>query len=81
MDVTVTRADWNVWNLTDLLGRPMGRITKHAGPRFVFEADERMRSAMRKVAPGPYASLDEALTAIEKQTHMACRRVPGKSKS
>ena len=73
MDLAVTRVDWNVWNLADLLGRPVGRITKHVGHRFVFEADERMRSTMLKVGSGPYASLDEALIEIEKQTSLAAQ--------
>ena len=77
MDINVTRAGWNVWVLADLLKRPVGRITKSAGPRFVIEPDARMYSAMSKVPPGPYASLDEALAAIEKYTHMVCRRAPG----
>ena len=77
MDITVARAagEWQTWTLTDLLGRPVGHITKHAGPRFVIEPDARMYSAMIKVAPGPYASLDEALAEIEKH-FFVCRRAP-----
>ena len=77
MDITVTRAanDRTAWTLTDLLGRPMGRITG-AGHRFVIEPDDRVRSSMAGLKWGPYASLDAALTAIEKHTHGACRRTP-----
>jgi hypothetical protein len=80
VDVTVTRAedDGQTWTLTDLLGRPIGRITKRApsypGQRFLIEPNERARPLMTKVDPGPYASLDEALTEIEKHTSMVCRR-------
>ena len=75
MDVMVTRAAdaWNAWTLTDLLGRPMGRITEYLGPRFIIEPSERMRSVMKKVAPGPHPSLDAALAEIEKHTRGVCR--------
>ena len=78
MDVIVTQAadDRTAWTLTDLLGRPMGHITG-AGSRFVVEPEERARPGLTGLRWGPYASLDEALTAIEKHTHGACRRAPG----
>ena len=78
MDVTVTRAagDWMTWTLTDLLGRPMGRIRKHPGPRFIIEPNDRLRSFMLNVDPGPHASLEEALAAIEKRSNLVCRRTP-----
>ena len=81
MDVTVARAegDRQTWTLTDLLGRPVGQITRHAGPRFIIEPDPRMRSTMIDVAPGPYASLDEALTEIETRTSMVCRHASGET--
>jgi hypothetical protein len=77
MDITVTRAadDRLAWDLTDLLGRPVGRITG-AGHRFAIEADERTRALMAGLKWGPYASLDEALAAIEKHTRGVCRRAP-----
>jgi hypothetical protein len=71
MDINVTRAGWNVWVLADLLKRPVGAHHEIRGPAV------RYYSAMIKVPPGPYASLDEALAAIEKHTHMVCRRAPG----
>ena len=79
MDITVTRAaaNWMAWNLTDLLGRPVGRITG-AGHRFVIEPDDRVRASLIGLKWGPYASLDEALTAIEKHTHGACHRASEK---
>jgi hypothetical protein len=77
MDITVTRAadDRLAWDLTDLLGRPVGRITG-AGHRFVIEPGERAQSSMAGLKAGPYASLDEALTAIETHTRGACRCAP-----
>lgn len=77
MDVTVTRAkdDPQTWTLADLLGRPVGYITG-AGRRFVIEPDERARASLTGLKWGPYPSLNEALAAIEKHTHGACRRAP-----
>ena len=77
MDITVTRSgnDRTAWTLTDLLGRPVGRITG-ASHRFTIEPDERVRASLIGLKWGPYASLDEALAAIEKHTHSACRRAP-----
>jgi hypothetical protein len=82
MDITVTptpeRPPWvqNAWTLTDLLGRPLGRVTG-AGRRFVIEPQVRAGPGLTGLRWGPYASLDEALTAIEKHTHGACRRASG----
>jgi len=78
MDITVTRAagDWRAWTLTDLLGRPMGRIIGTRGPGFVIEPDERAPHIMNKVPLGPFASLEEALSAIEKHLHGVCHCAP-----
>ena len=81
MDVTVRPAkrnpwDKKAWDLTDLLGRPMGCITEYPGPRFIIEPSERMRSVMKKVAPGPHPSLDLALAEIEKHSPLVCRLAP-----
>ena len=75
--MTVTRAedDGQTWTLTDLLGRPVGRI-QGAGQRFVVQSDERVRPMMAGVRWGPYASLDEALTEIENRSPFICRRAP-----
>jgi hypothetical protein len=77
MDITVTRAadDRLAWDLTDLLGRPVGRITG-AGQQFVIQPDERVCSAMDSVRWGPHPSLDAALAAIEKHSPFVCRRAP-----
>ena len=78
MDVTVTqvRDDGTAWDLTDLLGRPVGRITKHPSHQFIIELNDRMRPVMTKVTPGPHPSLDAALAEIEKSTHGVCRLAP-----
>jgi hypothetical protein len=76
MDVTVTRAPGGemAWDLTDLLGRPLGRVTEEPGPRFFIDPSGRGRTLMARFAPGPHASLDDALAEIEKHTHGVCRR-------
>ena len=78
MDITVTRAadDPRAWNLTDLLGRPMGRIMQARGPGFMIEPAERAYRIMGGVPLGPYTSLEEALTAIEKHLHGVCHLTP-----
>ena len=54
MDITVTRAGdcRNAWTLTDLLGRPMGRITDARGPGFIIDPDERAPYIMASVPLG-----------------------------
>jgi len=82
MDMIVTRIpkmtswDRNAWTLTDLLGRPLGRITKHLSGTFIIEPSGRGVELMVRVDRGPHASLNEALTAIEKCTHGACHLAP-----
>ena len=75
MDITVARAagDWTTWDLTDLLGRPLGCITEAPGRQFFIDLNERGRSLMPKANLGSQASLDAALTTIEKHTHGVCR--------
>jgi len=69
MDITVTRTTSNVWSLVDLLGRPLGRIVKNPGERFLIEPNERGQKAMASAARELHGSLDGALTAIERHTH------------
>jgi len=78
MDITVTQAAdcRRAWTLTDLLDRPLGRIIGTRGPGFIIEPDARAPAIMDKVPLGPFASLDDALRAIEKHLHGACRRAP-----
>ena len=80
MDVTVRPAakrnvwDKNAWDLTDLLGRSLGRITEEPGRQFFIDPSERGRQLMARLAPGPHPSLDAALAEIEKRTHGVCHR-------
>jgi hypothetical protein len=82
MDVTVTPAAegtaWgrNAWELTDLLGRSMGRIVEEPHDRFTIQPGGRARETMARIALGPYPSLDAALAEIENHTHGVCRRAP-----
>jgi hypothetical protein len=77
MDINVTRTDWNVWSLADLLGRPLGRIIEEPKKRFMIEPDGRGRELMARVNCGAHASLNEALTAIENHTHGMCQLTEG----
>jgi hypothetical protein len=78
MDITVTRAadGRRAWTLTDLLGRPLGRIAQARGPGFIIEPHERAYVLMAKVPSGPFASFEDALRAIEKHLHGACHLTP-----
>jgi len=73
MDIAVTRADRFAWNLTDLLGRSLGRIVEAPANRFVIEPNHRGMQHMANVKFGPHASLEAALSAIEKDTHGTCQ--------
>ena len=59
MDIIVTPADdGKAWTLTDLLGRPMGRITEASAQQFTIHPDGHARETMVGIGPGPFASLD-----------------------
>jgi hypothetical protein len=78
LDVIVTPiVDGKAWNLTDLLGRPMGRITEASDKHFIIHPDGYARETMAGIEHGPFASLDAALAAIEKHTRGVCRHHPG----
>ena len=78
MDITVTPTDdGRAWTLTDLLGRPMGRITEAAAQQFTIQPDGHARETMAGIEQGPFVSLDAALAAIEKHTRGVCRHHPG----
>jgi hypothetical protein len=73
MDVIVTPAEGGtVWQLTNLLGRSMGRIAASA-PRQLLIYSEGHASAYSKGLP----SLDVALAEIERRTRGVCLRNPG----
>src|SRR4051794_13022269 len=51
----------NAWELTDLLGRSMGRIVEEPHDRFTIQPGGRARETMARIALGPHPSLDAAL--------------------
>ena len=74
MDVIVTPiGNSKAWNLTDLLGRPMGRIAETSA-FFTIHPGGHALETMVGIQHGPFASLDDALAAIEKHTRGVCRR-------
>jgi hypothetical protein len=78
LDVIVTPTDdGRAWNLTDLLGRSMGRIAETSGQQITIYPDGHALETMAGMGHGPFASLDAALAAIEKHTRGVCRLYPG----
>ena len=78
MDVIVTpTGNSKAWSLTDLLGRPMGQIAETSAMQFTIHPDGHALETMIGTQHGPFASLDDALAAIEKHTRGVCRRNPG----
>jgi hypothetical protein len=78
LDVIVTPTDeGRAWNLTDLLGRPMGRITEAFAEQFTVHPAGHAIETMAGIERGPFASLDAALATIETHTRGVCRRSPG----
>lgn len=74
MDVTVTPKGGNSWELSDLLGRSMGRIVEWPvkGP-FTIQPAGGALETMKGVKYGPHTSVDAALAEIEKCTRGVCR--------
>ena len=81
MDVIVTRAAYSrkAWTLADLLGRPMGHIVEARGPGFTIYPAEPAHHVMGQMPLGPFASLDDALRAVEKRTHGVCHYASDRS--
>ena len=78
LDVIVTpTGNSKAWSLTDLLGRPMGQIAETSAMQFTIHPDGHALETMIGIQHGPFASLDDALAAIEKHTRGVCRRNPG----
>lgn len=76
MDVIVApESDGDAWSLTDLLGRPMGRIVKKE-TWFTVDPAGGALETMAGMDVGPFVSLDAALAEIEKHTRGVCRRAP-----
>jgi len=56
-----------------LLGRSIGRIKENSGKHFTIQFDGQALDTMADLSPGPYASLDAALSEIETHTRGVCR--------
>jgi hypothetical protein len=74
VDIVVARVEQGeVWDLTDLLGRPMGTIAHEEKGFFISPIGEAVKT-MSLVNLGPHPSLDKALAEIESRTRGVCRR-------
>jgi hypothetical protein len=74
VDITVKPVDGGkAWSLVDLLGRSMGRILEEPPEHFTIHPVGQAVETMRDLRPGPYASLDAALSEIETHTRGVCR--------
>ena len=71
MDVLVTPARRGAWVLNNLLGRKLGEIQQAPGEGFVLVPV--LDTALTGIPPGPYASLEAAMSAVEKHTRGPCR--------
>jgi hypothetical protein len=77
VDVVVTPAHGGAaWNLTDLLGRPMGQIVEEEARQFFIDPAGLALDTMQGIKPGPHPSLDAALREIETHTRGTCRHAP-----
>ena len=77
MDVIVTQMpDNNSWALADLLGRDMGRVTEISAGAFMIQPAGNAIETLAAITSPTYASLDDALAAIEEHTRGVCRRAP-----
>ena len=74
LDVIVSKVEGqDKWTLTDLLGRPMGRILGDGAKNFTIVPDGNASETMAGMLHGPHPSLDSALKAIETHTRGVCR--------
>ena len=72
--IVTPATDSGMWNLTDLLGRSMGHVAEVTAGQFRISPDGKAVETMAGINQGPYASLDDALAAIETHTRGVCRR-------
>ena len=80
LDVIVSKVeDRGEWTLTDLLGRPMGRIVCEGPEDFSIVPEGKALETMSEMKQGPFLSVDAALAEIEKHTRGVCRRAPDAS--
>jgi len=78
MDVIVTSTDREAsWELTDLLGRSMGSISRAPDDVFTIHPHGQAVATMTGMKLGPHSSLDAALAEIERHTRGVCRRIAG----
>lgn len=74
VDITVAHVEQSaVWEMTDLLGRPMGTIAQVQKGFYISPMGEAVKT-MSLVNLGPHPSLDKALAEIESRTRGVCRR-------
>jgi hypothetical protein len=77
LDITVIPTDdGRAWTLTDLLGRPMGRITEASAQPFTIHPDGHALKPLSCIDPEPFAPLEAALAAAEKHDRSGVRRNP-----
>jgi len=75
MDVIVNKIpDSNNWALADLLGRDVGRISEIREGVFIIQPAGNAVRTLKAIASRSYASVDDALAAIEEHTRGQCRR-------
>jgi hypothetical protein len=78
LDIIVTPTDdGKAWDLTDLLGRSMGRIAETSDQQLAICPAGQALTTMAGMSHGPHISLDAALAAIEKHTRGVCLLCPG----
>jgi hypothetical protein len=69
LDISVTEAADSEWVMTDLLGRPLGRIVELHNGQFVIEPGASLSLPTDRTHP----TLEGALRSIERQTRNVCR--------
>ena len=80
MDVIIIRTATprESWDITDLLGRALGKIT--VGPEMImFKIQASSGTRLFGVSPGPYATLEHALDQISRHVQGQCRVVDRKA--
>jgi hypothetical protein len=72
MDMLVRQVSTFKWTLDDLLGRAAGLIELDIRGTYSIKLAGPASPMMQHLSPGPYASLDAALSEIERHTHGTC---------
>jgi hypothetical protein len=72
MDILVRQVSTLRWTLDDLLGRAAGHIELDIRGTYSINLAGPASLMMQHLLPGPYASLDAALTEIERHIHGTC---------